>query len=308
MTRNTKPLHTYTRLLIGIVCSLLIIGSSTILLILHTNSGSQGSTSPTLHRTHAVPTHTPTPTTSTSTTTDTGITPTPAPLFSDDFGDNSQGWYVNNNEGYTRALTPNALTLTDINHNPLIESLPGNHKFDDFMLTTTLTLKDGDMNDSVGIYLRGDSNLDHDYRIDIFGNNTYAITKEYLATDNTPQALYIIAPSHAAPLKARGNANTLTIIMNGSTLILFINNKLVNVMIDEDYTHGQIALFVANGSTSQGVSAVFSSIEIDPIPVQFPLIQSCTATPGSTPTPTSCTGTCGATATSIIGVTPSTCK
>src|SRR5438876_4637092 len=61
MTRNTKHLHTYTRILIGIACSLLIIGSSTILLVLHNNSGSQGSTASTPHSTHTARTRTPTP-------------------------------------------------------------------------------------------------------------------------------------------------------------------------------------------------------------------------------------------------------
>jgi Domain of Unknown Function (DUF1080) len=315
MTRNTKHLHTSARFFIGIVCSLLIIGSSALLLILHNTASSQNAQqnnhkTATAHHAHA--TSTPTPITPTSTTTETGITPTPTPLFSDNFIDNSQGWYVNNSEGYTRSLTPNGLTLTDTNHNPMIESLPTNHKFDDFILTTTLTLKQSDTNDdSAGVYLRGDSNLDHDYRIDIFGNNTYAITKEYLDTYNTPQALYIIAPSHATSLKARGTPNTLTIIMTESTLILFINNKLVNVIIDEDYTHGQIALFVANSATSAGVTAVFSSITINAAPTQFPVIAPCPATPVVNPnegTPTTCNATCTATPTPSIGVTPSTCK
>ncbi|MBV9713710.1 MAG: DUF1080 domain-containing protein [Ktedonobacteraceae bacterium] len=315
MTRDTKRLHTHTRLLIGVVCSLLIIGSSAILLILHNTSGltssqQRGRASLTPQSTHALATSTPTPPTATSSATAEGITPTPTPIFADDFSDNSQGWYINNVAGYTRSLTSNGLILTDTNHNPMIESLPTNHKFDDFILTTTLTLKQGDNHDSVGVYLRGDSNLDHDYRIDIFGNNTYAISKEYLDTGNIPRALYIIPPTHSTQLKPRGDANTLTVIMKGPTMILLINGKLVNAIIDEDYTHGQIALFVANGATSSGVTAVFSSIEIDLAPEQFPLTGNCMTTPTSQngATPTSCSGTCGSTPTSNNGLTPATCK
>jgi hypothetical protein len=312
MHRDNQRFRIHTRLFIGIVCLLLIIGSSTILLILHDSSGQRSSvlrsTASTSHGTHPTATSTPTPT-PTSTGTE-GITPVPTPFFSDDFSNNDQGWYMSNTGGYTRSLTAAGLTLTDTNHNPMIESLPTNHKFDDFTLTTTLTLKQGDANDSTGVYLRGDSNLDHDYRIDIFGNNTYAISKEYLDTANTPQTLSIVASTHASSLRPRGEANTLTVIMKGPTMILLINGKLVNAIIDEDYTHGQIALFVANSVTSSGVTAVFSNIEIDPAPDQFPLTETCasatTNTPGTTPLP--CSGTCATPTTNNAETTPTPCN
>ena len=287
MPDGKQHFHIHTRLLIGIACSLLIIGSSAILLILH-NAPDQKSTraQATSQSTH-IPTHTPSATTSTGTA---GITPSPTPFFEDNFVDDSQGWYMSNVAGYKRSLTSNGLMLTNTNTNPMIESLPINHKFDDFIMTTTFTLTQGDKNDSVGVYLRGDSNLDHDYRIDIFGNTMYAISKEYLDTENTPQILYLISPSRASSLKPRGQSNTLTIIMKGSTMIMLINDKLVNVIIDEDYTRGQIALFVAHGVTSSGVTAVFSSIEINPAPDQFPSISACAIPPIRTGgiTPTAC--------------------
>lgn len=303
MHRDHLHFRTHVRLFLAIICSLVIIGSSAILLLLH-NTPAQKSSTP--QRTHITATRTPPPATPTSTGTP-GITPIPTPFFSDNFSNNSQGWYVSNVAGYTRSLTAAGLTLTDTNHNPMIESLPTNHKFEDFILTTTLTLKQGNANDSTGVYLRGDSNLDHDYRIDIFGNNTYAISKEYLDTSNIPQTLFIIAPTHTSSLRPLGQANTLTVIMKGPTLILLINGKLVNAIIDEDYTHGQIALFVANSATSPGVSAVFSSIEIDPAPDQFPSTGTCPtptmSTPGITPTP--CSGVCS---TPPPGITPTPCS
>jgi len=310
MTRDTKHLHMHPRLLIGIVCSLLIIGSSVILLVLRNAPGQTSSppasrTAATTRNTHATATTTPTPTTPTSTATQEGITPTPTPLFADNFSNTSQGWYINNKDGYIRSLTPNGLQLTDINHHPLIESLPTNHKFGNFTLTATLTLMQGDTNDSMGLYLRGDSNLDHDYRIDIFGNNTYAVSKEYLDADNMPQTLYIIAPTHVSQLKPRGTANTLTVIMAGVTMFLFINGKFTNAIIDEDYTSGQISLFVTNGATSSGVTAVFSSIAINPAPSnQYPLIGGC-PTPTPTPSPT---GTTTPTPSSSGTTLPGPCK
>jgi len=167
-------------------------------------------------------------------------------------------------------LLVSGLELTDTNHKSLIESLPTTHSFDDFSLTTTLTLEQGDKNDSVGVYLRGDSNLDHDYRINIFGNNTYAISKEYLDSNNAPQSLYLVPPTHLPQLKPLGAPNIVTVIMDGPTLQLLVNGKVVNTISDPDYTKGQIALFVTNGTTSQGVTAIFSSIQITAAPDQLP--------------------------------------
>jgi Domain of Unknown Function (DUF1080) len=306
MSGDKQRFHIPVRLFIGIICLLLIIGSSIILLVLHNAPGQNSSATPpqsSAQSTHA-PTHTPVPTT----TGTAGITPSPTPFFEDNFLDNSQGWYMSNVVGYKRSLTSDGLMLTNTNTNPMIESLPTNHKFDDFTMTTTLTLQQGDKNDSVGVYLRGDSNLDHDYRIDIFGNTMYAISKEYLNTENAPQILYLVPPSHAFSLKPRGEANTLTIIMKGPTMILFINEELVNVIIDEDYTRGQIALFVAHGVTSGNVTALFSSIEIDPAPDQFPFISACPITPTSTAGSDTPTSIKNITPTSTEGITPTVCN
>jgi hypothetical protein len=53
--------------------------------------------------------------------------------------------------------------------------------------------------------------------------------------------------------------------MQGSNLTLLINNTVVTTLTDSDYTRGQIALFVNNGETSDGVTAVFSSIVVYPL-------------------------------------------
>ncbi len=44
-----------------------------------------------------------------------------------------------------------------------------------------------------------------------------------------------------------------------------MNNTVVTTLTDSDYTRGQIALFVNNGETSDGVTAVFSSIVVYPL-------------------------------------------
>lgn len=202
------------------------------------------------------------------------VTPTPSltpqPLFSDNFIDNKNGWYTGDVSGYTRIINNNLLTLSDTNHQLLTESLPASTTFDNFTITTTFTLLKADVHDSVGLYLRGDSNLDHDYRVEVFGDTSYAISKESLDATHNQAITYLVGPAHTTALKPLGQQNTLAVIMKGPSLVLLINNIIVNTLTDSDYTRGQIALFVNNSETSDGVTAVFSSIVVYPVTDQLP--------------------------------------
>ncbi len=193
------------------------------------------------------------------------------PLFSDNFVNNKNGWSVVSVQGYTRTLQNNTLTLADTGHNVLIESVPTSTTFKNFSVTTTFTLMQADRNDSVGLYIRGDSNLDHDYRVDIFGDDTYAISKETLNANNELEQTFLIHPSRTNALKSIGQRNVLTIAMQGPTMTTQINGKTVHTLTDTTYTHGQIALFVENGPTSNGVTATFHDLVIYSLPDQSPL-------------------------------------
>ncbi len=211
---------------------------------------------------------------------------TPTPLFFDDFMSSKQGWALsgpNDTSGYLRTMVNNQLVLSDTNHQILIESLPTNTTFSDFSLTVTFTFLKGDENDSVGLYLRGDSNLDHDYRIDIFGDNRFAIKKELLNPDKTVQTNILKGPNPSSLLLPKNQVNTLTVMMKGPFMVLAINGTIVASLIDADYARGQIALFVNNGSTSDGVSASFSSVRVDPAPDQLPGFPAYLLTPTVTP-------------------------
>src|SRR6266699_319213 len=245
--------------LIGAIALLLImVISSGIFFYVHGKSSSTGNStvSPTVRK--ATPTPTPT------------VLSTPQPLFFDDFADKSKGWYLGSASGYTRVIDNNTLTLADSNHTVLTESLPSNTSFDDFMVSVTFTILQANKDDSVGLYLRGDSNLDHDYRIDIYGNNTYAISKEFLYATKSPQVQFLVSPTNAAALKPAGQQNTITVMMKGPELVLMVNGTIVNSITDSDYTNGQIALFVHNSETSSEVEASFSSVIVYPVPDQVP--------------------------------------
>ena len=201
-------------------------------------------------------------------------TPTPSPtatllakpLFFDDFTDASKGWYLGNVSGYKRVITNNTLILADVNHNILTESFPTNTTFDNFKITLTFTLLKANADDSAGLYLRGDSNLDHDYRIDIYGNSTYAISKEYLDVDKFPQVQFLVTPTRTTVLKPVGLQNTLTVMMKGAKLVLLVNGVVINAVTDTSYTSGQLALFVQNSAASSGVEASFSKVIVYPAP------------------------------------------
>src|SRR6266571_4114365 len=194
--------------LIGIICLLLLLIISAILFVpsikgtgkpfsRHPSSRSGPTATPDIAATTLTPT----------------LSVTPTPLFFDDFIENSQDWALsgpNDISGYLRTMVNNQLILSDTNHKILIESLPTHTTFSDFSLSVNFTLLKGDENDCVGLYLRGDSNLDHDYRIDIFGNNKFAINKELLNPDKTARTQILAGPVASPLLMPKNQANTLT--------------------------------------------------------------------------------------------------
>jgi hypothetical protein len=274
MTEEKKHTSKRWKLSIWVICLLLLAGSSIFLIANSRDGAGHVAATPVTHARTSPAAHTATPTVSSPTPTSTltpTISQTPQPLFQDYFIDNDKGWLTGNAAGYTRTLDEGALTLSANNHKILVESLPASNSFDDFSLSMNFAIKQGDANDSVGLYLRGDSNLDHDYRIDIYGNNMYGISKESLDAEDSYQIITpLVKPTHAPQIKTLGHINRLTVIMKGPTLVLFINGVAVQAISDEDYTHGQIALFVQHGTTSEGVQLVVTSLSVYPAPDELP--------------------------------------
>ena len=186
--------------------------------------------------------------------------------FYDTFKNNAQDWSVSSTEGYYRTVQPGELTLVNTNVNTtMVESLPTNSTFDNGTIIVDFTILEASVNDTVGLYVRGDTNLEHDYRIDLNGNGTFDIAKEYLNSRNNPQSIILFGPKSDTVLNTQGERNTIVLTMNGSRLQLFINNERVGVAIDSDYVDGQVALFVRLGMSSQKIAVCFSKVEIDRI-------------------------------------------
>src|SRR6266700_3376035 len=208
-------------------------------------------------------------TTSTETPTPTPIsiyleTPPPQAVFYDTFKNNALGWSTSSTAGYYRTVKPGKLTLTNTNQGTtLIESLPTNSIYDNFKVSVDLTILKAGGNDSVGIYIRGDSNLEHDYRIGLNADGTFDIVKVFLDSKNDPRSVFLDGPHKSSALNPLGVQNTITVVMDGSQLQLFHNQVKVSTVNDSDYTIGQVAFFVRAGENSSGVSVSFSRVEVD---------------------------------------------
>jgi hypothetical protein len=193
-------------------------------------------------------------------------TPPAQSEFYDTFKNNALGWSVSSTAGYYRTVKAGVLTLMNMNAGTtMVESLPTNSTFDDGTIIVDLTILKESVDDSVGLYVRGDTNLEHDYRIDLNGNGTFDIAKEYLDSNNNPQSAILLGPKTDPVLNPQGERNTITLAMFGSQIQLFINKVKVGDVIDSDYTSGQVALFIHLGASSHDVEASTSRVEIDKI-------------------------------------------
>jgi len=191
-------------------------------------------------------------------------TPPPQSEFYDTFKNNALGWSTSTTAGFYRTVKPGELTLRNSNRgSTLIESLPTNTIFDNCTVIVDLSILKIGLGDSVGLYIRGDTSLEHDYRLDLNGNGTFDIAKEYLDSRNNPQSVILVGPISDSALNSSGERNTIMLTMNGSQLQLFINNVKVIVISDSDYIAGQVALFAHLGGNSQDVEVSFNRVEVD---------------------------------------------
>ncbi len=199
-----------------------------------------------------------------------GTTSNQRALFSDNFVNNSKAWDTGSGAGFSSIINGHGMELSEANHKILYEPIPGDGSvtanYSDFSATTTFTITKADQNDSVGFYMRGDDNLSQGYFVDIFGDNTYDIVKVF---PDAQQDTFLISPTSSSAINPVGQQNKLTVLMKGSKIVVLINDKVVNSISDNTYTEGQLALFVENGKSSDGVKAIFSSVTVYPAPAQL---------------------------------------
>jgi hypothetical protein len=198
------------------------------------------------------------------------LTATPGLLFYDDFSGPNKGWVITRGASYSRYIEQHRLIMTASNHKIVPQSVPVDDTFDNVKVSITFLFQQVRADDGAGFYLRGDSNLDHDYRFEIFGNGTYAIAREYLDIDRQPQSFFLVGPEHTRAIKPVGKSNTLTVLAQGPELTVWINGTLVKKVQDPSYTKGQVALYVQNGEDSPSVRVAFQNVAIYDMPLLTP--------------------------------------
>ncbi len=197
-----------------------------------------------------------------------------ASLFSENFADDSKGWGIGRGPGFSSNIAHNMLNMSEANHRVLDLTIPDTNNthasYSDFSVTTTFTLLKADQNDSAGLYLRAAStngNFSQGYFVDIYGDNSYDIFKVFA---NSTKDTFLVGPTPSSAINAVGQQNKLTVVMKGTNIVVLINDKILISVSDTDFKSGQIALFVENGKSSNGVQASFSSVVINPAPKQLP--------------------------------------
>ena len=201
-------------------------------------------------------------------------TPSPVPLFADNFADDSKGWSVGSGQGFSSTITHNVLVLSEKNHRVLDITIPGSNNtpasYSDFSVTVAFTLSKADQNDSVGLFVRGAStsgNFSQGYFVDIYGDSSYDVFKVFAEANKDT---FLVDPTPSSFINPVGQQNKLTVDMKGPKMVIIINGKVLTSLSDNDYTSGEIALFVENGKSSAGVQASFSNVLVNPAPNQLP--------------------------------------
>lgn len=202
------------------------------------------------------------------------LLPAPSPtvpaLFSDNFSDNSQNWDVGNEAKYGSTINNGSLTMTESNHKPFREPLPSDVSYGDVAVSVSLTLLDGDQNDSVGLYFRANGSSGQGYYVDIYGDDTYDIAKITADAAQKIHATYLAEPQHSSALHPKGQKNSVMVIMKAAHIVLLINNSVVKSVQDSEFSNGKIMLFVENGNSSNSVVASFDAITVIPAPDRLP--------------------------------------
>jgi hypothetical protein len=197
--------------------------------------------------------------------------PKGAPLFAETFTNNSKQWDMQSmQERYLVSIKKGNLILEDDDNKLFPILLPGSKSFNNFKLIINTLLSKGDRQNGYGLCIRGttdpNGNLTAYYRIELYGNSTYAIFK--VATDangNTSSTTLVETTVHAA-IKPMGHINQTVIIANGPKITLIVNGQTVQTFSDTSYASGVIALFVSNlPGTHPGAQATFSDLAIYPV-------------------------------------------
>lgn len=205
----------------------------------------------------------------------TAVPATPAskapPLFADSFTNNNNGWDLQGSPGkFAVTLGNGTLALEDDSNRLLWELIPGNRTFRDFQLSVDAALSKGDQINGYGIYIRGsldqDGQLTTYYRLELYGDGTYAVFKGTVDATGKSTPTQIVDYTESPAIQKQGGLNHIKIMANGSVMTLIVNGQTLKTITDSSYTSGSIALFVSNVQNARaGAQATFSNLGIYPL-------------------------------------------
>jgi hypothetical protein len=194
--------------------------------------------------------------------------PKASPLFAETFTNNRQRWDMQSMQGrYLVSINKGKLILEDDDNKLFPILLPSDKNFTNFKLIIDTILSKGDQQNGYGLCIRGstdsEGNLTAYYRIELYGNSTYAIFKVATDTNGNSSSTTLVETTAHGAIEPMGHSNQIVVIANGSKITLIVNGRTVQTFSDTSYASGVIALFVSNlPGTHPGAQATFSHLAI----------------------------------------------
>jgi len=190
-------------------------------------------------------------------------------FFSDDFTDNSNGWFVGAQGGYTITAGNGDLMMKETTPDRLLNEPFPLQPPDDAVINVGFTLLSGGASDSMGIILRGNPSNNHHYGyfIEIYGDNSYGISRYHQdPSDATQGKTDFLLHRSTTALKPEGQQNQMSLMLKGSSIGLTLNGRLITTVSDVGnlFPSGRTYFFVSTDVQSSGVEGEINSISVYP--------------------------------------------
>ena len=116
--------------------------------------------------------------------------------------------------------------------------------FNDFTFQAEVNQVQGGLNSGSGLLFRGDGTLNNVYIFQIMPNGTYSVDKRSGGIGSP-----LVPSTYSSTINTGLNAvNTLKVASHGATMQFYINDKLVNVVEDEEFDSGRVGLYAWDDS------------------------------------------------------------
>lgn len=198
-------------------------------------------------------------------------TPTGKPIIKDDFGDNNNNWNLFQKAGYGASIQQHTLIMTEGNGKIFLEHIPGASSISDFRMDMTYTQLQDNNQIYVGALFRRQPTPDNQglrsYELKIAaGTGQYAIRKIVAPPANhapdVVSAVDNLASGSLDNTVQPGKPIQITLIMQDTSITLYVNGKLVTTCDDTTstapYDTGSVNLLLQGSNNGNPAKAAFS--------------------------------------------------